>query len=94
MLDSDATGFEEVPSILESRDSLAAWTFQSADDGGSNASVAIIDAQLLFHAGFKRTGDDLTLIGSDGSVHVVAATSNRTCWRQCSRRTVRRSKAT
>lgn len=72
MLDSDATGFEEVPSFLESRDSLAAWTFQSADDGGSNASVAIIDAQLLFHADFKRTGDDLTLIGSDGSVHVVA----------------------
>lgn len=72
MLDSDATGFEELPSFLESRDSLTAWTFQSAGDAGPNASVAIIDAQLLFHADFKRTGDDLTLIGDDGNVHVVA----------------------
>lgn len=69
MLDSDATGFEEIPSFLDTEESFTAWSF---DDAGSNASGVVFDVQFLFHADFKRTGDDLTLIGSDGNVHVVA----------------------
>ncbi|WP_046826308.1 tandem-95 repeat protein [Afipia massiliensis] len=72
MLGSDDTGFAEIPSFLKSRgDTFPAWTSQPTDDVSSSASIAIVDAQLLFHADFKRTGDDLTLIGGDGSVHVV-----------------------
>lgn len=72
MLGSDDTGFAEIPSFLNSRgDTVPAWTSQPIDDVSSSASIAIVDAQLLFHADFKRTGDDLTLIGGDGSVHVV-----------------------
>lgn len=77
MLGSDDTDFAEIPSFLESRDdTLAVWSSQSVDNVGLNASVAIIDAQLLFHADFKRIGDDLTLIGGDGNVHVVTGYFN------------------
>ncbi len=37
-------------------------------DGGP----AVLDAHLLFHAEFRRAGDDLRLIGSDGKTHTVA----------------------
>jgi len=35
-------------------------------------STTVLDAHLLFHAEFKRAGDDLRLIGSDGETHVGA----------------------
>jgi len=35
------------------------------------ASLTIPDAQLLFSAEFKRSGSDLTLIGSDGRKFIV-----------------------
>ena len=41
------------------------------NDGPDAASVTIPDAHLLFHADFKRTGSDLTLIGPDGQRFVV-----------------------
>src|SRR5262245_5127099 len=48
----------------------------SASEGPAIAetedSAAVLDAHLLFNAQFKRTGDDLTLTGSDGKIHVVA----------------------
>ena len=41
-------------------------------DGGTDAAVLTVpDASFLFHADFKRTGSDLTLIGSDGHRLVV-----------------------
>src|SRR5688500_15039348 len=39
------------------------------DDSGNG--VTIPDAHFLFHAEFKRTGSDLTLIGEDGQKLVV-----------------------
>jgi fibronectin-binding autotransporter adhesin len=39
------------------------------DDSGNG--VTIPDAHFLFHAEFKRTGSDLTLIGQDGQKLVV-----------------------
>ena len=41
------------------------------NDGPDAAFVTIPDAHLLFHADFKRTGSDLTLIGPDGQRFVV-----------------------
>ena len=38
----------------------------------ARTAATVLDAQLLFHAEFRRAGDDLRLIGSDGKVHVVA----------------------
>src|SRR5260370_29930994 len=43
----------------------------TADSQGAD-STTVLAAPLLFHAEFKRTGDDLRLIGSDGKIHVIA----------------------
>src|SRR5262249_23755731 len=40
-------------------------------DGLDGAFATIPDAHFLFHADFKRTGSDLTLIGQDGHRIVV-----------------------
>src|SRR5262245_14621043 len=39
------------------------------DDSGN--AVTVPDAHFLFHAEFKRTGSDLTLIGDDGQKLVI-----------------------
>jgi fibronectin-binding autotransporter adhesin len=39
--------------------------------GDSSDAVTIPDAHFLFHAEFKRTGSDLTLIGQDGQKLVI-----------------------
>ncbi len=51
-------------------------SFSPFSDGASDSSlrgpdVTIADAHLLFHADFKRAGDDLKLVGADGKSFLV-----------------------
>ena len=64
MLDSES-GHEDSYFSLNADSELAV--------GNTSQISAIIvpDGELLFHADFKRTGDNLTLIGDNGKTFVV-----------------------
>src|SRR5215216_974729 len=66
MLDSESGGYEE----NDFSQGVQADTTASGNTS-QVAGITIPDAQLLFHADFKRTGDNLTLVGADGKVLVV-----------------------
>lgn len=71
MLDSDSREFAEHAHF---DDGIA--SFSPSSDGASDSSlrgpdVTIADAHLLFHADFKRAGDDLKLVGADGKSFLV-----------------------
>lgn len=51
--------------------SVSASQELSVADSEGVAAVAVPDAHLLFSAEFRRTGDDLSLTGSDGKVQIV-----------------------
>jgi hypothetical protein len=48
-----------------------AFTHDTVSHPGADY-IVVPDAHLLFHAEFKRAGDDLKLIGDDGKTFLVA----------------------
>ncbi|CAN5277520.1 hypothetical protein BH10PSE11_BH10PSE11_04100 [soil metagenome] len=67
MLDSESREFTEDHSSFEggvANLSASPYSVYDADPRGSH--VAVVDADLLFNADFKRSGDDLKLVGADG----------------------------